>query len=305
MNAQLRHFLILIGANTLLALLYLLCSLILGRKKKEERGAVLVRTAVMLLCPLIGPAFLLLGYLIFRIFSLKDLDLTDVVFSKDRVATYSFADEERERNYVPLEEAIIISDKDNLRNLMMNVIRGDISQSLASISLALNSEDSETSHYAASVLQEALDQFRTNVSKQRQLVLEGSENAAEIAPLLLDYMDSVLKQHVFTDIEQESFVRIMDEVAEALRDLDPSALTAAREEAVALRLLEVSDYENSRKWCDMLELYYPNELCSYTCRLKLYFSMNQRDSFFRVMEELKESSIIIDSETLELIRVFQ
>ena len=36
------------------------------------------------------------------------------------------ADEERERNLVPLEEALAVSDKKNLRMLMLNVIRGDL-----------------------------------------------------------------------------------------------------------------------------------------------------------------------------------
>ena len=53
------------------------------------------------------------------------------------------------RNVVPLEEAIRISDKKNKRALLLNVIKGDVQESLASISLALNNEDSEVAHYAA------------------------------------------------------------------------------------------------------------------------------------------------------------
>lgn len=53
----------------------------------------------------------------------------------------------------PLEESLAVSDKRNMRMLMLNVIRGDMQKSLESITMALNSEDSETSHYAASVLQ--------------------------------------------------------------------------------------------------------------------------------------------------------
>ena len=63
------------------------------------------------------------------------------------------AEEERESNLVSLEEAIEITNDTELRSLMMNVVRGDIQQFLSSISLALNSEDTETAHYAASVLQ--------------------------------------------------------------------------------------------------------------------------------------------------------
>ena len=40
--------------------------------------------------------------------------------------THLKADEERERNMVPIEEALAVSDRKNLRMLMMNVIRGDL-----------------------------------------------------------------------------------------------------------------------------------------------------------------------------------
>lgn len=49
---------------------------------------------------------------------------------------------------------------------------------------------------------------------------------------------------------------------------------------------------------------YPEALSSYTCQLKLFFSCDDRENFFRVMQELKESDITIDNETLELIRIF-
>jgi len=37
---------------------------------------------------------------------------------------------------VPIEEALAVSDRKNLRMLMMNVIRGDLKDSLESIMLA-------------------------------------------------------------------------------------------------------------------------------------------------------------------------
>ena len=66
----------------------------------------------------------------------QEVDLEDVIFSKERIKTHLKADEERERNMVPIEEALAVSDRKNLRMLMMNVIRGDLKDSLESIMLA-------------------------------------------------------------------------------------------------------------------------------------------------------------------------
>ena len=77
-----------------------------------------------------------------------------------------------------------------------------------------------------------------------------------------------------------------------------------RYEAVCLRLIEQKQFEQADLWCERLAKQFPDELVAYTCRLKLYFKENDRDRFFLVMDQLKKSDIIIDNETLELIRVF-
>ena len=232
------------------------------------------------------------------------VDLEDVIFNKDRVTTYSFADEDQERNFVPLEEAIAVSDTADLRSLMMSVVRRDIQESLAAIAFALDSEDSETSHYAAAVLQEALDDFRTNVQKGYQEIMEEPEKQIRYAHLLFDYMNPVLRQKVFTQLEQKSMVSIMDQIADVLYTHDHRSMTSQQFEAISMRLLEIDDYENCQKWCERGEYQFPSELSTYTCQLKLYFTTGSRKKFFRVLSDLKDSDIIVDNETLELIRVF-
>ena len=79
----------------------------------------------MFLCPVVGPLFFLAGLVFNKVFFRQNVDLEDVIFSKERVKTHLRADEEREGNLVPIEEALAISDKDSLRTLVMNVVRGD------------------------------------------------------------------------------------------------------------------------------------------------------------------------------------
>ena len=291
---------ILIVCNTLIAIIYLVWNLL---RKKEKNRSCVFRTIVMILCPIVGPCFFLLSYLLFRIFFSRPVDLADVIFSKDRVSTFVHA-EESERNLVPLEEAIEITDTENLRSLMMNVVRGDIQKSLAAIALALNSSDTETAHYAASVLQDALNDFRMNVQKQYQTILTQDDSETSQAEMLLDYMDQVLAQHVFTDMEQKSYVKMMDQVCEILFARDRGRMTSPLYEAVSLRLLEIGDFEECEKWCERAVGHYPNSLATYTCQLKLYFNSGQKNRFFEVIEDLRNSLVVLDSETLELIRVF-
>lgn len=263
-----------------------------------------IRAAVMLLCPVAGPCFFGLAHLFYKAFFHTPVSLEDVIFSKERVRAFARAEEDRERNIVPLEEAIEITDKDELRGLMMNVVRGDIQKSLAAISLALNSEDTEAAHYAASVLQDELNHFRVSVQKQYLQLTQG-EFRPDYAEALLEYMNSVLEQRVFTELEQKRYVDTMEEVAELLYVNKCENVTSSMLEAISLRLLEAEDFEKCGKWCERAEYRYPNTLATYSCRLKLYFNSGQREKFFEVIRELKQSAVVIDSETLEMIRVFQ
>lgn len=271
---------------------------------RDNRRTYLIRMIVMILCPIVGAAFFLCSHILYMTIFRQEVDLEDVVFSKERVRTHAKADEERERNLVPVEEALAVSDRKNLRALMLNVIKGDLKNSLESISLALNSEDSETSHYAASVLRDELNDFRVNVQRLYTAVNEEQEEETEAEQMMIDYMQRILLQKVFTDVEQKKFVNMMNEAAESLCQKKPTEMTPNRCKRLCTLLLDQEEFEKVKAWCDHLINYFPSEMESYTCRLRLYFQMGDRENFFEVLDQLKKSDTVIDSETLELIRVF-
>lgn len=316
MTREVIAFLILFIINTILVFLYIFWQ---RGKENATKISYLAKATIMFCCPVTGFIFVALAYLIFKEVFKEEVDLADVVFSKDRVTTYVHADEERETNVVSMEEALAVTDKESLRTLMLNVVRGDVQNSLSAISLALNSEDTETSHYAASVLQDSLNDFRANVQKiyrdikdtEKEIQTAEEEKKRELLQsqleelvILIDYMNPVLLQQVFTEMEQLSLAKQFDEVCEILYKKEPMRMSSHFFEAVALRLLEVKEFNLSEKWCERAVEMYPNTLTTYTCQLKLYFSNGNRDAFFATLDALRASSVVIDNETLEMIRVF-
>ena len=200
-----RDFVILWLFNLLAAVIYLIVGALVVsplRTRKERKAKVevrhdnrrtyLLRFGVMVLCPVVGPLFFLAAYAVFRLPLWMQASLEDVVFSKERVKTKLNADEERERDIIPLEEALFVNKSKDLRMVMMNTIRGDVSSTLGTILLALNSEDSETAHYAASILSGALDEFRARVRQLRRAIAEEEEKETGAEMELLPYMDRFL-----------------------------------------------------------------------------------------------------------------
>lgn len=304
-------FIVLI-VNIILIILYVLCILIFQTKKIDgSRGfdipRILMNVVVMLCAPIIGFLVISLSSALHRLIFNDLPDLSDVVFSKDRVEVRISADVDSERNFVPLEEALNVSDTASLRQLMLNVIKGDVTKSLASISRALNSEDSETSHYAASVLRDELNEFSEKVAKIYNQINddeETDENRTEYITLLLEYMYPVLSQNVFAPMEQRTYVDTMDEVLRMLREYYPDAMKASYIEWTARLLIDINDLTRAHFWVEIMGELYPWELATFTTRMRYYFNSGERDKFFDTMKALKESDIVIDQETLEQIRVF-
>ena len=274
------------------------------QSKKADKVKFIIISIVIIITSVAGALFFLCSALFRRIFFRKDVDLSDVIFSKERVQSIAKGNEEVERNIVPLEEALAVSDKQSLRQLMLGILKGDVSQSLKTLSQALYSEDSETAHYAASVLRDELNDFRANAQKLYDAVMERGDDCVEASLAALEYMNAFLSQRVFSEMEQESYIHMMEEVAAVLYYKDNEKLLPEHYEWVTTRLLEIADYEKCEEWCVRSRIQYPNELTSYTSQLKLYFETKDRDNFFSVMQALKASRVVIDKDTLELIRIF-
>lgn len=297
-----RIIIILFFVNIVIVTSYSVYSIIV---KKEEMLTFLTKVVVMLVCPLAGALFFLIAGIAYRLYS-HALNLEDVIFSKERVKVYLHADEERGRNIVSVEEALAVTDKMNLRNLIMNVVKGNVKESLGSISLALNGEDSETSHYAASVLQDELNDFRAHVQKEYNEIekYKDTEFPVTRAIELLHFMNIMLLQKVFTEMEQNAMVKTMDAVAQLIYSYAKASMSSHDYEAICLRLLETEHYDRCKVWCDRSEQDYPDSLSTYTCKMKICYYTGEREELFRVMNKLKQTNIIIDKETLEIIRYF-
>lgn len=296
-----KGFILLLIINAIITIIYFVVAVFF---KKTNRHLAYIRSVIMLLAPLVGALFIFFGWFGYEFIFRKDVDLSDVVFSKDKEKEIVRTNEEIERNIVPLEEAIAISNNKDLRSLVMGIAQGDYYDSLASISMAINCEDSETAHYAASVLQDALNDFRVRVSKDYEIVKRRDEELTDTAISLIRFMNKLLVQHVFSDVEQVSFTKIMADVGQILYEEHPEELKEDILAFICSRLLEVEEFEQCELWSERSMKYFPEALSSYTNRLKLFFNSNQREKFMEALAELKAAPVIIDSQTLELIRAF-
>lgn len=272
-------FLVLLLVNCIAVLIYFLfCRHRVRSEKMSWDLSIWIRIAVMLLCPVAGCCFFLFGHFLFC-----------TVF----------------RTAAAPENAIPVSDTEDPRTLNMNEVRQKLQDSLAAIALALNREDPTDVHDTASALQEALEGFRSNVQNAYDEIQAAPADQLDYAEIILEYMNPVLLKNVFAETEQKLFVNRMDEIGDLLYEFGWRKMKSIHFAAISMRLLELGDIERCREWCERAEYHFPYKPATYTCLLKLYFQTGNRSGFFRVLEDLKDTDIILDHETLELIRIFK
>ena len=155
---------------------------------------------------------------------------------------------EQERSIVAVQEAVAISDYRNQRELMMNIIRKDIKKSLGSITYALNSEDSETSHYAAAALRDELGEFRNSTHKLYQTIKDSKPLDLYACNELVNLIYDTISQDVFRQSEQKSYVWMMEEVFTRMYEYDPKTLQDHYYEWIVSFLMSIGFPEDAYKW---------------------------------------------------------
>ena len=300
-------FLTVFIVNALITAGYLIWYLI-WKKDTDNRKQYVMHAVIMFLCPVVGILYFFLAFLKYHFLKLGQRDLSDVEFSKKRHIPRVKADENRERNIVSVGESILVSDQEKKRANMLNVLLGETEESLSAIALALDSDDSEVAHYAASFLQSKMDSFRENVRKTQQRIEEGDireEECQKRILTLIRYMNHMLKQKVFTQVEQVDYVGQMEQLGEKLFQNARNMLYPDCYACICGRMMELGDYDKTEQWGLRFREQYPGQLSSYTLLLKLYFETSRRDKFFEVLDQLRASSVVVDNKTLELIRMVQ
>ena len=88
-----------------------------------EIDKILSVTLIILAIPVTISVVVLLARLLKVIFFHGEVNLEDVIFSKERIRQVDKSNMEQERNIVSIQEAVAISNYKSQRELMMNILR--------------------------------------------------------------------------------------------------------------------------------------------------------------------------------------
>lgn len=286
--------------NTLIAIIVFIISF---RHKDRRRNKLLMLSWFIFIVPLLGSLYILLAKY-FTFIKRKDhIDMGDISFSQGREKEVLPPDFQTEMNYVPIQDAMRVSDIPSLRQLLLSVLRNNAETTISSIAMAINSEDTETSHYAASYISDALSESRRTVQDMVE-EMENNPEDPEMNLLALEYIHKILSFKIMNDIEQKSHIYIMDHVAENLFANNLWYMSETHYLWMVDWLLYARDFDMADKWINRAREYRPHTLETYKAHLHLYSERKMPEEFLNCLDELKQSDIPVDEEILNLFRLY-
>jgi tetratricopeptide (TPR) repeat protein len=297
MNPQDVNFIYqIIFVNAIIVVAYFILFTLLGKFRPT-----LCKSIVMLLTPPFGVICFFVNFIISLFDRKSDLDYLELTFSKEKKEFAKQTDYETEKEFVPLEEALIISDVQDKRRALLNVLKADVSNNMKSLVKALDNEDSETAHYAASALMDVLQQYSKKLSKLSVKFKENPEDCAvnqEYADTTFQYISS----GVLGEIEVKKYARLYVDLIENLNKYHPDVMDTEQYKNIVDCLVIIGKYEDADKWANLSIERQPNMEQSYLNALSVKYKTEQWDDFKEVMQKMMKSGAQLSDKGIGIIR---
>lgn len=287
--------------NLIFAVINLVIQLI---QKRVKYG--IITSVIILLCPIVSVVLFGAVWVLEKLFlrrGAQRLNMEELSFKKERVKLTVSADVKSEMQKIPVEEALIVSDKFSKRETILNILKNDYSDFLSSIRTAVEDKDSEIAHYAATTITQAIEQFKTNEIQLRAICQE-SETLEDLG-LYIDYVEDFLEKGLLPEFEIKKYMESLIEKIWEVKEKYREAFDIERCNHLIMLLIEYQNYETAEEWLDFLLKNCEEELATYKNGLKLYQRTDRREEFLELMKTMKDSSVILDAEALEWVRFYQ
>lgn len=293
----------LLGAAVINMVITLAYILVMGIRKQLVRG---MMTGIhMILVPVAGPLLVFcsyLGFLILRCTKTAYINPEEISFRRKNMQIIEGDRLERGINKVPIEEALLAADSESLRRVLFDVLKTDYEGSIPLLQKAIESDDGEASHYASTAIADVLSKFKVR-QKELDEQYHHQMDDGELLTAYRRYVYQHLSYHIFPQAEESRYTKLYDELMESAymqtRQLDPQDY-----ENWILLLLERGEKEKAMIWLTRMQEQYPDSLAFFRAELQFDYRYDH-EKFRACLQKIRNSRIMLDADTLELVRFFQ
>lgn len=291
---------LILAINVMIIVVYMIIHLL----KRQWKKGILI-SVFMLSMPIVGPMYLLFGEILHalqKVFGDRNVSLEELSFNKSRVRLIPEADAERERNIVPLEEALLVSGRNEKRQALLDMIKGEEIDDLGAIRRAVADQDPEIAHYAASYVADLLTSAKAKEASLRKEFED--KQTAKTCDDYVRHLRFALELGLFEGMERRRYLGRLEAAYLWKLDHDPQNCTVEDMAALMRQWMQIHDMEKAAQWFERIRPMCYENLDAFKACAIFYYSSQDRDALLDLLSEVRGSALILDSEALEWIRFF-
>lgn len=291
---------ILIGLYILLCIVYAWDSFYTDGSMQET----LFKFVVSVFLPVIG--FLLIWMRDYYTKRQQEHDLSSIMkedgFFQDDLSILKTMDKEKEMNHIPMEEALLLNNYDFRRKRVMETLSlSDTMSYIGVLRMAMENEDSETSHYASSIIMLLQEQMQTSLQKKSYAWEHNKTNRkmgcdyeAELYQLLTgDLMDKQSLHHYYI-----AYVQLSDELLQA--EIPEETILQHRFQIA----MDADDISTATQVVERYLILYPHSEEAVYQKIMLCIRTKNRLALNEFCKSLSSRPVVLTRRVLDYIRFF-
>lgn len=252
--------------------------------------------------PFLGIIYILFIYL-FKVFikSENGKYLIDKENEYDRNISLLIREAElkNKKDLIPIEDALNLNDHTIKRNLVIEMLKEDSYKYLEFLLKALRDEDSETSHYAATAITQLKSKLTVAIQDMEVNYYKNSKNK-EISKEYIKALKECIESNLIDEKERKRLIYNYKLALENyLRDIEEDEIYL--NELIKI-YIDIKNYDKAIVYSYNYMKKFVRSYKPYMFLLEVYYTLNDKKNFEKVIKSLRESDIKLDKEGLDILR---
>lgn len=285
-----------LAVNFLIAVVYMVTMYM-----KTRMSYVFLRGIIMIFCPVTALCCYFLSYAMGIIFKVQEVDYANLSMDKTKKEFEQEVDRDTEMKMLPIEEVLTVSTTKDRREAMINLLKTDVSDSLGLIRKAVENEDPETAHYAASALTDIMGRFTTEIN-QLQVAYDNDRSNREINEEYIDALLRILSSGALLGVEEMMYLYMYTGLVENLMQHHPNAITNEQCAMMVKALFKEGRGAEAEKWAEISMEKWPDEEQTYLNMLYIKYNLEKEEDFYKCLKDLAGSGIPLSTKGLDIMR---
>lgn len=283
---------------------FFIAFIVLVFMKVFKRKSAYINFLIILFIPIIG---ILITSIIFLCRKFIKSDYGKYVLERERVYKNNIsllireAELKQKKDIVPIEDAIVLNSNNVKRRLIKDILKKDFDSNLEILTKALNDEDTETSHYAATAITELKSRLLILLQKRAYEYNKNPKSKKRI----INYLEIIKKcidSKLFYINGEKKLEYQYKMILEGYISNSGIKVSEKYFKELIKICIEIKQYDEAIRYANQYRKIYRYSQSPYLLLLEVYYKLKDKELFDKTLTELRESKIKLDKYSLDILR---